>query len=279
MAWVRCMPFLQKFCVRCLIFLRYHSQDNVFMASWSRQCVFCMELPSASRFHLQSRRIRYFHCVRKLIWKYTRKCWKWTAHWSYLRHFLPEESVWLDRFSLIDFFDVFVLGLITCKMCMSSATAKPQSAWGAQCEKWQHALVHRIRWQKEGTFNARGSIVALKVWLDRNSTLPIDSSMRSHARAPTQPSPGRCAYHRSPGSSSRSVVGSFLRSPRCDQSIFTLLLVADCLLLFLLLFLSSPVMFHSQCRQLSGSFFLFAHAAPARLMSHHLVVECGIHDQ
>ena len=35
---------------------------------------------------------------------------------------------------------------------------------------------HRLRLKKQGTLKARGSIVALKVWLDRNSSiLPTDS--------------------------------------------------------------------------------------------------------
>ena len=105
----------------------------------------------------------------------------------------------------------------------------------------------------EDTFKARGLVVALKVSLDLNSSgLPTDpcsnnsvrqlcqlvlvqpmSSMRSHARVPTQPSPERCAHHPSPDSSSRPAVGSFKLSPRCDQSVFTLLLGAPCLLVFL----------------------------------------------
>ena len=64
--------------------------------------------------------------------------------------------------------------------------------------------------------------------------------VRSLARVPPQSSPQRRAYLRSPDSSSRPAVGSLKQSPRCDQSMFTLLLVAHCLLLFLFFFSLLP---------------------------------------
>ena len=96
-----------------------------------------------------------------------------------------------------------------------------------------------------------------QMWLDRYSSgLPTDSCpnspvrefcqlivvhtspVRSPARVSTQPSPEVRAYPRSPDSTSRPIVGSFKQSPRCDQSVFTLLRVALCLLLFFSLFFS-----------------------------------------
>ena len=48
-------------------FLRFHSQDNVFISSWSIQCVSCMELSLASTFQLHSHRSRDFHNIVQLV--------------------------------------------------------------------------------------------------------------------------------------------------------------------------------------------------------------------
>ena len=65
-------------------------------------------------------------------------------------------------------------------------------------KKQQAVFVHRLKLQKEDTFKARISIVALQVWIHRNpSGLPTDAcstnQLRAPARVPTQPSPEICA--------------------------------------------------------------------------------------
>ena len=116
------------------------------------------------------------------------------------------------------------------------------------------------------------------------------------------PSPERCAYHRFPNLSSRRCSCRVLKlSPRCDQSVFTVLLVAHCMPLSLLLLFSrhDPYIGPSAQRfQRSKSFtqfrtrlnqhhpfqhlrvsFCFALSGSIHQISHHFAKECWIHSQ
>ena len=84
-----------------------------------------------SRFHVHCRRIRDFQC-HKTDLKELKEVLGVKCSLFFLRRFLPEESAWLDRFSLVTslrFIEcVLELGLVTCerRFC-GSVTATSRS--------------------------------------------------------------------------------------------------------------------------------------------------------
>ena len=65
----------------------------------------------ASRFHLYSRQTRDFQSVNKLILKVLKEVLEVNCSLFFLRRFLPEESAWLGRFSLLNLLESFNLYL------------------------------------------------------------------------------------------------------------------------------------------------------------------------
>ena len=145
-------------------------------------------------------------------------------------------------------------------------------------------------------FKARGSIVALKVWLDRESPcLPSDSCPTnptrqlltdacptnprlSLARVPTQPSPERCVHR---------PLSRFVMVSRFYRGLFQVIVkvrpssvhaVTRCTLLASLLFffLSSHVVVHSSCQVLNSSTVPYFTQFCTRVAVHNLLRQVSV---